>query len=467
IMLTLNNTTHTTLELADLTVQPELTTLGVAKMDLAFSLLELAGANGESGGVRGAVEYATDLFDHETVQRFTGHLTRILEAAANDPDQPISRIDILDPSERRQLLDGWNDTVHEPADAASSVQVAFADQVAQRPDAVAVSSMNGSLTYHQLDQRANQLANRLRAMGVRAGSQVALLLERSVDLVVATLAVVKAGGAYVPLDRRSPADRLRLILSETRAEILLTERKFAPTELSGGTRTLLLDEDTSLAAESSDDPGVTGHPGQLVYVMYTSGSTGTPKGVGITHGNVLSLVADRCWSDEARQRVLLHSPNTFDPSTYEIWGPLLSGGRIVVAPPGDLDIDVLAQVISSNQVTGLLVASGVFRLLAEEQPQCFASVREVWTGGDVMSPVSVERVRASSPRTVVTNSYGPTETTLCATHYAIRTGKPVPARAPIGRPLDNTRAYVLDPGLQPVPAGVTGELYIAGSGLAR
>ncbi|MYV67857.1 amino acid adenylation domain-containing protein, partial [Streptomyces sp. SID2131] len=223
-----------------------------------------------------------------------------------------------------------------------------------------------------------------------------------------------------------------------------------------------------LSAEPATDPGTATDAEQLAYVMYTSGSTGTPKGVGNTHHNVVHLAADRSWRGGNHERVLMHSPYAFDASTFEIWTPLLTGGAIVVAPAGRLDAGDLATAIADGGVTGLFVSAGLFRVLAEERPECFRGVREVWAGGDVVSPAAVRRVLETCPGIVVANEYGPTETTVFSTAGRLRTPQEVPeAVVPIGWPLWNTRVYVLDSRLRPVPPGVAGELYIGGAGVAR
>lgn len=185
--------------------------------------------------------------------------------------------------------------------------------------------------------------------------------------------------------------------------------------------------------------------------MFTSGSTGVPKGIGITHGDAVDLALDRCWEPGPDARVLMHSPYAFDISTYELWSPLLSGGRIVVAPPGNLDAAVLRRVVADEGVTSLLLTAGLFGVVADEAPDAFAGVPQVWTGGDVVPPTAVRRVLQHCPGTVVKVLYGPTETTLGCTWHAFTDAGRVPDLVPIGRPLDNTRAYVLDARLQPVP----------------
>lgn len=299
-------------------------------------------------------------------------------------------------------------------------------------------------------------------------SRVAVFQERSAELIVATLAVLKAGGVYVPIDPQQPASRSEFILRDTGAVALLTDRDPGDLPFAVDVPVLDVGPGTDLSGEADTDPGVPTDAEQLVYVMYTSGSTGTPKGVANTHHNVVHLAADRYWRGGRHERVLMHSPYAFDASTFEIWTPLLTGGTVVVAPAGRLDAADLAAAISGHGVTGLFVSAGLFRVLAEERPECFRGVREIWAGGDVVSPTAVRRVLETCPGTVVANEYGPTETTVFSAVNPLRDPAEVPeAVVPIGRPLWNTRLYALDERLRPVPVGVPGELYIAGSGVAR
>ncbi|WP_413754280.1 non-ribosomal peptide synthase/polyketide synthase [Streptomyces sp. R-74717] len=423
---------------------------GTARVDLTFSLAEQYRPDGSLDGMAGAVEYATDLFDPATVELLFTRWARLLRAAVADPDRPISRIDIMSGEERHRLLSEFNDTAVEFPEAA--LPELFTRQARATPDAVAVVASDTELTYRELDLRANRLARALIGQGVAPETPVAVLLERSADLVVAILAIIKAGGAYVPLDSRFPQSRIDLILQEAGTSLVLTEDVL----------TALIQ-----AEPDSSDPEVACHPQQLAYVMYTSGSTGRPKGVAVTHRDVVAHALTPCWRDGGHERVLLHSPTAFDLSTYEHWVPLLGGGRVVVAPPGRLDLDLLHQAVSEHQVTGLWLTAGLFRLVAEERPGLLTGVREVWTGGDVVSPAAVARVLAACPGITVVNGYGPTEATTLATCHPVHALSEHAATMPIGRPMANMRAYVLDAGLRPVPPGVVGELYLAGMGVAR
>ncbi|WP_293987357.1 amino acid adenylation domain-containing protein [Streptomyces sp.] len=288
---------------------------------------------------------------------------------------------------------------------------------------------------------------------------VAVLMERSVELVVALLAVVKAGGYYVPLDARYPLAHRRTIVGETGASVVLTDA-----ELRGQAAELGLAVLEVSGAGAAEPLEISCDVEGLAYVMYTSGSTGRAKGVAVTHADVAALALDRRFAGAELERVLLHSPYSFDASTMELWVPLLTGHRVVVAPAGDLTAASLAEVVAEHGVTWLFLTIGLFGLFAEQDPACFGGLREVWTGGDVVSRVLVDRVRSACPGTVVVNVYGPTEATTFATAHTAVDGE---GALPIGRPLDNMRAYVLDAALRPVPVGVAGELYVTGAGLAR
>jgi amino acid adenylation domain-containing protein len=395
---------------------------------------------------------------HAYAEAVAARLTRTIEKLAVGGDAPAVQLDVLPERERHLLLAGWNETAR--ASVRQSIPDRFAKQAARTPRAAAVEAAGRVLTYAELDSAANGLAGRLASLGVGPETPVAVLLARSPELVIAQLAVLNAGGCYVPLDPSQPEGRLAWLLRDCGAKVLLSEE--APGWLPDGIR---------FAAVGGVPGGpcgrpVTGHPDSAAYVMYTSGSTGTPKGVVTTHRNVTELAADRCFRSGAHRRVLLHSPHTFDAATYEVWVPLLTGGTVVVAPPGPVDVTVLGRVLTRGRITAAWLTAELLRTIADLAPGSLEGLREVWAGGDVLAPDAVRQVQESCPGTTVVNGYGPTETTTFATCHRI----PVPAAAapvPIGRPLGNTRAFVLDRRLRPVPAGTVGELYLTGTGLAR
>ncbi|MCX4766725.1 amino acid adenylation domain-containing protein [Streptomyces sp. NBC_01275] len=425
--------------------------------------LTLIAEPGEQLSLR--LAYRPDLVDRATAQAVVARTARFLEAFTDAPHAPLAVVDLLSPAERSKVLGEWNAAVAPLSDTA--IHRRFAEQAARTPDTVAVTGAAGTLSYAELDSRADALAHRLLALGLRPEERVAVLQERSPELIVSLLAVLKAGGAYLPLDARSPADRLRTMTSRTGVRILLTDLASRKTARDLDAGRLLVVDEPAPAAPGTVGPLPEVRADRLAYVLFTSGSTGEPKGVGVTHRAVLDLAGDSAFGAEAHRSVLQHSTQAFDAATYEMWVPLLGGGRIVLAPPGQMDGPVLERLVAEHGVTALWLTAGLFRLLAEESPGSFAGLREVWAGGDVVPGQAVRGVMAANPALVVVDGYGPTETTVFAARHRIRPGDEVPATVPIGRPLDGMRAYVLDSALRPVPPGVAGELHLAGAGLAR
>ena len=349
---------------------------------------------------------------------------------------------------------------------SGSIQQVFADRAAQTPDAIAVSAGGVRLSYSDLDAAANRLAHRLIGEGAGLETPVAVLMERSAELVVATLAVLKAGAFYVPLHTGYPAARIQAILDQLDSPLLLVDPAMQSRGGLPDCKTVLVD-DQAAAGQPASDPAAATTPDHLAYVMFTSGSTGEPKGVAVTHQNVLDLVGDPCWDGGAHDRVLMVAPYAFGMSTFELWGPLTRGGCIVAAPAGDLEVATLHRLIVDESVTAVHLTAGLFRVVAEENPSVLSTLREVMTGGDVITPSAVAKVFAACPRIVVRAMYGQTETTLFATNSPMTAPYQPGASVPIGVPMHGMRAYILDDSLQPVGDGEVGELYVAGAGVAR
>ena len=441
-------------------VEPE---TGTAKFDLLLALAQ------DGSGLAGELAYSTDLFDRDTIRRMLGHLERVLEQVADDAALRASELELLRPAERALVLEEWNRT-SAAYPAGASLQQLFAEQAARTPDAVAVTFDDASLTYRQLDERANRLAHHLAALGVGPEARVGLCLERGPELVVAILAILKAGGAYVPLDPAYPRERLAFMLADSAVRVLVTQDSLhaALPAAEAGVAVVSIDrEREAIGARRADDPGVASGPRGLAYVIYTSGSTGTPKGVAVEHRSVVRLVRGANYASLGPDEVILQAaPVSFDASTLELWGALLNGGRLVLMPGANPSLEELGRALVRHGVTTLWLTAGLFQVMVQERLEDLAGVRQLLAGGDVLPVDAVARVRRRFPALRLINGYGPTENTTFTCCHTVDdgwSGGPVP----IGTPISNTRVYVLDGALRPVPAGVPGELFAGGDGVAR
>ena len=442
-------------------VQPVTVEAGIAKFDLRFDLLV------SPRNLRGFFEYSTDLFEASTIARMAGHFVNLLEAIVADPEQRISRMPFLGPAERRQLVREWNETRSEyPRDRC--VHELFEAQVERSPDGIAAIFGDERVTYGELDRRANRLAHLLRSRGVGPAARVGIFLERSLDMVVALLGVLKAGGAYVPLDPEYPRERLAFILRDSGASLLVTHSVLRSGLPEDTAEVVCIDLDPAADAGSADLPSRTSAE-NLAYVMYTSGSTGTPKGVAVAHRAVTRLVCDTNYiALGPADHVAQASNASFDAATFEIWGALLHGARLVGIPkdvllaPRDL-----ASVLEAERITVLFVTTDLFNQLVREVPGIFRSLRTLLFGGSAVDPRWVREVLAHGRPQRLLHVYGPTESTTFASWYEIRTVAEDATTIPIGRPVANTQLYVLDRYGDPAPIGVAGELHVGGDGLAR
>ncbi len=463
VLFQLRNVPRESPPIPGLSVEPFPVESGSVLFDLALDVAE------EDGVLRCVFEYRTDLFDPATIERMGGHFRGLLEGAAAAPDQRLSRLPLLTDGERRDVLSTWNATAA-PFPSDERLHPMVEAQAERTPDAVAVADDAQELTYRQLNRRANQLAHRLRKLGVGPDTPVAVCMERSTETIAALLAVLKAGGAYLPLAPTLPRERLAMMLDDSRAPVLLTQERLAPRLPASRAAVVFVDASgLGLDGESPENPDAPVTADHLAYLIYTSGSTGTPKAVMVPHRAISNHLR---WRHAAfpmgeADRFLQKAPLEFDISVWEIFAPLSAGARSVLARPRcEMDPGYLVRVIAEERVTIAHFGPAMLQAFLEAAgvERC-RSLRRVFCGGEPLPPAMMERFFARLGGALI-HQYGPTEACVDSTVWPCRPGDRSHV-LPIGRPIANTRVYVLDRHLQPVPVGVPGELHIGGAGLAR
>ncbi|MEE8524221.1 MAG: amino acid adenylation domain-containing protein, partial [Thermoanaerobaculia bacterium] len=453
-------------ERTGLQVEPLSVASTSAKFDLALSVYD------RRGEWSLALEYSTEIFDATTVRRLLASYQQLLAEAVSRPDRDAGELGLLPPGQRQQLLWEWNDTDRD-IPRHSTLDRLFAARARAIPGAVAVEYGDRRLTYAQLDRRANALAHRLRRLGVDHEVAVGLCFEASPELVIAMLAVVKAGGVYLPLDPGYPPRRLEMMLRDSGAPVVLvaagSKIDFGARTADGGELRIVEVGSDEITSGCDRPPATVNAPDNLAYIIYTSGSTGRPKGVAVSHRAVIRLIANCDYVElTPTDRVGQASNVSFDAATFEVWGALLNGARLVgierrvaLSPPK------LAAALADRRVSVLFLTTALFNQVAREVPDAFAGLDTLMFGGEAVDPRWVKRVIRSGPPRRLLHVYGPTETTTFATWQRLTAVAEGATTIAIGRAIGNTRSVVLDRRLRPVPIAVEGELYLGGEGLAR
>ncbi|WP_416233567.1 amino acid adenylation domain-containing protein [Cronbergia sp. UHCC 0137] len=484
VMLIVENAPTQPIEIPGLRWSPLEIDSGTAKFDLTLMIAET------DAGLQGKWEYNCDLFTETTIQRFTEHFQNILLGMTSEASQKISDLPLMSEGELQQIIN-FGGSITNPI--SYSIQELFEQQVAKFGDEIAVicnhqtigtgdektnhrghrghggrgvweSFCVSSITYSELNAKANQLAYYLKSLGVQPEVAVGICVHRSLDFIIGILAILKAGGFYVPLDPTYPQERLEFLIEDAQIQVILTQQQHIP-QLPD--LPIFCFDTTNLAPYLTTNPVNQTTPENLAYVMYTSGSTGLPKGVCIPHRGVVRLVKNCNYVNLSADETLLQAaPIAFDASTFEIWGALLNGSRLVILSSQQPTLAEIGEAIAQHQITTLWLTAGLFHLMVDEHLESLKPVKQLIAGGDVLSAVHINKLLQNHPECRVINGYGPTENTTftcCYTVTDICEGNTVP----IGRSINNTQVYILDKHLNLVPVGVPGELYIAGDGLAR
>ena len=468
------NAPNSQVELTGLTVSPLVVESTTAKFNLTLAM-ENTGTSttlSTGTGLVGVWEYNTDLFDSSTIERMASHFVTLLEGIVANPFERISQLPLLTAVEQQQLLIEWNDTqVDYPQDKC--IHQLFEEQVERNPDAVAVVFEEQQLTYHELNCRANQLAHYLRSHGVGADVLVGICVERSLEMVVGLLAILKAGGAYVPLDPEYPQERLSFMLQDTHLSVLLTQEKLVNRIQAHSSDAICLDANWNIINQQTEHNLTTSTKADnLAYVMYTSGSTGQPKGVCCNHLGVVNLYVDFQTKKPlcVGHRCSLWTSLNFDVSIYEIFSAILSGATLHIVPEHIRpDAVIYTNWLYSQQICSAYIPPFMLNNFLDclEQASHNICLQRLLVGVEPINEQLLISISQRIPGLQVINGYGPTETTICSTLYSIDPRQVGNRNTPIGKPVQNTKIYLLDNQMQPVPIGVPGELHIGGAGLAR
>lgn len=448
---------------------------GTAKFDLTFNISE-----NDDDALIVTIEYASDIYNSDSIERMAEHYKRLLSSAANTPEASIATLAMLPLSEIEQIQHHWNQTQSQYPRSQSLASL-FEQQVKLTPDAIALDFGAQHISYKTLDEKANQLASFIQEQGVQPNDKVALCFDRSVEFIIAVLAVIKNHAAYVPLDAAYPDDRLEYMLQDTASKLLISEsRKQNRLSSLSVPQSLYLDQIQDTLAHYSTEwtsLDLGDHAEQLAYIMYTSGSTGKPKGVMIPQRGITRLVKNASYfelnSDHPNEDGFAHISNiSFDAATFEIWGSLLNGGRLVgIDKETLLSASNFKQVLIDKRVSSMFITVTLFNLFVSEDANFFASVRNCLVGGEALDTNKIKSVlecyqQHGNTHGRIMNGYGPTENTTFTCSYAISLQDLNRPSVPLGYPLTNTTAYILDERMQPVPIGVAGELYTGGDGVA-
>ncbi|QOT00303.1 amino acid adenylation domain-containing protein [Brevibacterium sp. JNUCC-42] len=461
-MFTLQNLELASVQLTDVTITALPYEMKKAKFDLTLLAIEA------DGKIYFNWEYSSHLFKRETIERMANHLNQLIIHALQHADKPIADIRMITAEEERQLLDEFN-SERGQAPITATISQLFEKQASAHPDKIALVFEDQEWSYRQLNEQANRLAHALQARGVGTEEKVGLIIDRAPVMIVAMLAVLKAGGAYVPIDPEYPIERIRFMLSDTKARLVLSQ-----SHLIGNydldQELINLDDPTLLYHSDVSNPKAGDLTAQhLAYVMFTSGTTGQPKGTLTTHANIIRVVKDTNYVDLSHTDNLLQISNyVFDGSTFDIYGALLNGAKLVMMKRHEmLDVHALSYLISTHQISVIFMTTALFHTLVDVNLECLGNVRKLFVGGEKMSPKQARKALDFLGPNCFYNIYGPTETTVFASYYHIAEIKEDVSSIPIGQPLSRTQLYVLDKHLHLVPVGVPGELYIGGEGLVR
>jgi amino acid adenylation domain-containing protein len=463
VVFALQNAPREEMELSGLKLNSLNVSNRLASYDLTVQLIDGA------GGIHGWIEYQAELFRPETISRVVGHYINLLESAATNVDQGVNGLGLLSPWEKQEIEVEWNDTRNESG-VWESIDEVFEGEAGKRPDGIAVVYEGEQTSYGELNERANVLANHLRMNGVTQETIVGISVPRSTEMVVGTIGILKAGGAYLPLDMSQPGERVGAMLEDSGAGIVVAAERLKGALEGYEGRVLCIDSEWEEMGKGSDSELAKVTDGEsLAYVMYTSGSTGRPKGVGVNHKGVVRLVKGGGYVDlERGERVLQFAPATFDAATFEIWGALLNGGRLVVAGEQPASIEELGEEIEREQISTMWLTAGLFQQMVDVKVESLRGIRQLLAGGDVLSVTHARRLMGEyEGRTTLINGYGPTEGTTFTCCHRVRRREEIGERMPIGRAIVGTQVYIFDGSLEVVPIGVIGELYIGGDGVAR